>query len=146
MIEVRVSADPFDAGVELDRLAQSGVGGIASFIGVVRGNGALTSLTLDHYPAMTEKALRALAEAAEARWDLAGATVIHRVGTMVPGDRIVFVGTASPHRAAALESCAFLIDRLKTEAPFWKRETFADGRANWVEAREADAAAASRWG
>jgi molybdopterin synthase catalytic subunit len=145
MIEVRVSADPFDAGVELDRLAVAGVGGIASFIGIVRGDGGLTSMTLDHYPAMTEKALWTLAETALARWDLTGVTIVHRVGTMVPGDRIVFVGTASAHRAAALESCAFLIDRLKTEAPFWKRETFVDGRANWVEAREADAAAATRW-
>ena len=145
MIEVRVSADPFDAGVELDRLAVASVGGIASFIGIVRGDGGLTSMTLDHYPAMTEKALWTLAETALARWDLTGVTIVHRVGTMVPGDRIVFVGTASAHRAAALESCAFLIDRLKTEAPFWKRETFVDGRANWVEAREADAAAATRW-
>jgi molybdopterin synthase catalytic subunit len=145
MIDVRVSDEPFDAGAELDRLAVAGVGGIASFIGVVRGDGGLTTLNLDHYPAMTERALRALAETAEARWDLAAVTLIHRVGVMVPGDRIVFVGTASAHRAAALESCAFLIDRLKTEAPFWKREMFADGRAEWVEARETDQTAATRW-
>jgi molybdopterin synthase catalytic subunit len=145
MIEVRVASDSFDAGVEIDRLAAAGVGGIASFIGVVRGDGGLASLTLDHYPAMTERALQVLAETAKARWDLAGVTVVHRVGTMVPGDRIVFVGTASAHRAAALESCAFLIDRLKTEAPFWKREVFADGRTEWVEARATDQEAATRW-
>jgi molybdopterin synthase catalytic subunit len=145
MIEVRVASDSFDAGVEIDLLAAAGVGGIASFIGVVRGDGGLASLTLDHYPAMTERALQVLAETAKARWDLAGVTVVHRVGTMVPGDRVVFVGTASAHRAAALESCAFLIDRLKTEAPFWKREVFADGRAEWVEARATDQEAATRW-
>ncbi len=145
MIDVRVVVEPFDAGAEIDRLARAGVGGIASFIGIVRGDGGLTSLTLDHYPAMTQKALQVLAETAVARWELSAITLIHRVGMMVPGDRIVFVATASAHRAAALESCAFLIDRLKTEAPFWKRETFADGRAAWVEAREADEAAATRW-
>jgi molybdopterin synthase catalytic subunit len=146
MIDVRVVAEPFDAGEELDRLASAGVGGIASFIGIVRGDGGLASLTLDHYPAMTERALRGLAAAAQERWDLAAVILIHRVGTMMPGDRIVFVGTASAHRAEALESCAFLIDRLKTEAPFWKRETFADGIEKWVEAREIDQAAATRWG
>jgi molybdopterin synthase catalytic subunit len=146
MIDVRVSPDPFDAGVEIDRLALAGVGGIASFIGVVRGDGGLESLTLDHYPAMTQAALQALAEGAKARWDLAAVIIVHRVGTMVPSDRIVFVGTASAHRAAALESCAFLIDRLKTDAPFWKREVFADGRAAWVDARAGDNAAAARWG
>jgi molybdopterin synthase catalytic subunit len=145
MIDVRVSADPFDAGVEIDRLARAGVGGIASFIGVVRGDGGLASLTLDHYPVMTHKALQVLAEQAAARWDLSAVTLIHRVGTMVPGNRIVFVGTASAHRAAALESCAYLIDRLKTDAPFWKRETFDDGRAAWVEARASDDDAAARW-
>jgi molybdopterin synthase catalytic subunit len=146
MIDVRVAPDPFDAGAEMERLAQAGVGGIASFIGVVRGEGGLTALTLDHYPAMTQMALKALAESAQVRWDLTAITLIHRVGSMVPGERIVFVGTASAHRAAALESCAFLIDRLKTEAPFWKRETFEDGRVEWVEGRASDDAAAARWG
>jgi molybdopterin synthase catalytic subunit len=146
MIEVRVRESDFDVGVESERLIGAGVGGIATFIGVVRGDGGLVSLTLDHYPAMTERALRALAEQAKARWDLAAVRIIHRVGTLHPGDRIVFVGTASAHRAAALEACAYLIDRLKTDAPFWKRETFADGRANWVEGRVADDTAAARWG
>lgn len=146
MITVRVSNSDFDVGVETDGLMRAGVGGIASFIGVVRGDGGLVSLTLDHYPAMTERALQALADAAFARWPLSAVTIIHRVGTMAPGDRIVFVGTASAHRAAALDATAFLIDRLKTDAPFWKRETFDDGRANWVEAREIDAESAARWG
>ena len=112
---------------------------------MLRGDGGLVSLTLDHYPAMTERALRALAGQATTRWRLAAVTIIHRVGTLHPSDRIVFVGAASAHRAAALEACAYVIDRLKTDAPFWKRETFADGRANWVAARETDDNAAARW-
>ena len=145
MIDVRVQEADFDVGVESNRLIAQGVGGIATFIGVVRGDGGLASLSLDHYPAMTERALQALAGQAVARWGLSAVTIIHRVGTMHPGERIVFVGTASEHRAAALEACAYLIDRLKTDAPFWKCETFADGRADWVEARETDETAAARW-
>ena len=145
MIEIRVGAADFDIGAELSLLARAGVGGIASFVGIVRGDGDLVSLTLEHYPVMTERALRALGEEAATRWALHGVTIIHRVGTMVPGDRIVFVGTAAAHRAAALEACAFVIDRLKTDAPFWKQERFADGRSAWVEARGADDVAASRW-
>lgn len=144
MIDARVSSGDFDAGAELDRLGE-GAGAVASFIGLVRGDGGLTELFLDHYPAMTEPALRALAEAAAERWRLVGVTLIHRVGSLRPGDRIVFVGTASAHRAEALEACAYLIDRLKTDAPFWKRERFGDD-ARWVDAREADDAAAARWG
>ena len=146
MIEVHIQESDFDVGVETERLMADGVGGIASFIGTVRGDGGLVSLTLDHYPAMTSQALQSLAQTAQARWQLSSVTIIHRVGTMLPGERIVFVGTASAHRAAALEACAFLIDRLKTDAPFWKREIFADGRSHWVEAREIDDASAARWG
>jgi molybdopterin synthase catalytic subunit len=145
MIIVRVGEGDFDVGTETDRLSGVGVGGIASFIGVVRGGDGLVSLTLDHYPAMTERALRALAEEAKARWELVAVTIIHRVGTMAPGARIVFVGAAAAHRAAALESCSFLIDKLKTDAPFWKREVFSDGRVGWVDARETDSASAARW-
>jgi molybdopterin synthase catalytic subunit len=145
MIFVRVSEPDFDVGVETNRLIGQGVGGIATFIGVVRSDGGLLSLTLDHYPAMTERALQALAEQAAARWDLSAVTIIHRAGTLHPGNRIVFVGTASVHRAAALEACTYLIDRLKTDAPFWKRETFVDGRANWVDVRETDSEASARW-
>ena len=145
MIEVRVIEADFDIGGESDRLIADGIGGIAAFVGIVRGGGGLVSLTLDHYPAMTERVLRALADQAAARWAVDAITIIHRVGTLYPGERIVFVGTASPHRGAALEACAYLIDRLKIDAPFWKRETFADGRAGWVEARQDDAGAAARW-
>jgi molybdopterin synthase catalytic subunit len=145
MIAVRVGPESFDAGVEIRKLAGEGVGGIASFVGIVRGEGGLVSLTLEYYPAMTQAALEGLAAEAVARWSLTRAIVVHRVGQMVPGEQIVFVGTASPHRAAALEACAYVIDRLKTDAPFWKRERFADGRDSWVDAREADSAAAARW-
>jgi molybdopterin synthase catalytic subunit len=86
-----------------------------------------------------------LADQAAARWQLGGLIIIHRVGRLIPGERIVLVATASPHRAAALEACAFLIDRLKTDAPFWKKECFADGEERWVDARESDSAAAERW-
>lgn len=145
MIDVRVTGDVFDAGAETERLGGDGIGAIATFIGIVRGGGGLTSLTLDHYPAMTENALRKLAVEAADRWALGDVVLVHRVGTMSPGDRIVFVGTSSPHRGAALEACAFLIDALKTRAPFWKREVFDDGRSNWVEAKETDDQAAARW-
>ncbi len=145
---IRVVVDPavIDVAQELVALEIEGAGAIASFTGLVRGDGGLVSLTLEHYPEMTEAALKALAEQAAVRWPLARVTIIHRTGLMTPGERIVFVGTASAHRAAALDSCTFLIDALKTQAPFWKRECFADGRDHWVEARESDDAAAARWG
>jgi molybdopterin synthase catalytic subunit len=146
VITVRVSPDPFDTGAEIAALARDGMGAVASFTGIVRGDGGLVALTLEHYPAMTEAALRALAGGAAARWSLGGITLHHRVGRLVPGDPIVLVACASAHRADALEACAFLIDRLKTEAPFWKRESFADGHEVWVEARTSDDTAAARWG
>ncbi len=145
MITVNVATAPFDAGAEIASLGRDGMGAVASFVGIVRGDGGLTALTLEHYPAMTEAALRALAETAVQRWALGGVTVYHRVGRLVPGDPIVLVACASAHRKDALEACAFLIDRLKTDAPFWKRETFADGREVWVEARTSDDEAAARW-
>jgi molybdopterin synthase catalytic subunit len=145
MISVQVQQESFDVGAELAALEARGGGAVASFTGLVRGDGGLTRLTLEHYPGMTQAALEALAHDAQARWPLRGVTIIHRVGPMVPGERIVFVGCASAHRAAALEACAFLIDRLKTDAPFWKKESFADGREQWVEARASDDAAAARW-
>ena len=144
MIHSGVSDRPIDVGAELAKIEALGCGGIASFLGLVRGDGGLSELHLDHYPGMTENALAALAEGAAARWSLSGVVLIHRVGPMVPGDRIVLVATGARHRQAALEACAFLIDRLKTDAPFWKRERFGD-RAGWVEAREADGDAAARW-
>lgn len=145
MIRVCVQREGFDVGPELGLLEALGSGAVASFTGLVRGDGGLSALTLEHYPGMTEAVLRALAETATSRWALHGATIIHRVGAMAAGERIVFVGTASPHRAAALEACSFLIDRLKTEAPFWKQERFADGRSLWVEPRASDDDAAARW-
>lgn len=142
---IRVQEAPFDPAELVLPLESLGGGAVATFTGLVRGDGGLVELRLDHYPGMTEAALGDLAEAAEARWSLAGVTIVHRVGPMAPGARIVFVGTVSRHRAAALEACAFLIDTLKTHAPFWKHERFADGTARWVEARTADDAMAARW-
>jgi molybdopterin synthase catalytic subunit len=142
---IKVQTETIDVGAELTRLEAFGGGAVASFTGLVRGDGGLSELTLEHYPGMTESALQGLADAALSRWALESVTIIHRVGPMVPGERIVFVGTASPHRAAALEACAFLIDRLKTDAPFWKQERFVDGRALWVEPRASDDTAAARW-
>lgn len=146
MISISVSAAAFDTAAAIGALGSDGIGAVASFTGFVRGDGGLTALTLEHYPAMTEAALRTLADQAAARWLLGGVVIHHRVGRLVPRDPIVLVACASPHRADALSACAFLIDRLKTDAPFWKRESFADGREIWVEARSSDDAAAARWG
>lgn len=145
MIRVRVQREDFDSGAELVALEALGGGAVASFTGVVRGDGGLKAMTLEHYPAMTEKALAGIAAEAERRWPLAGGTVIHRFGRLEPGERIVLVAIASAHRAAALEACAFLIDWLKVKAPFWKREEFEGGAARWVEARYEDDAAAEAW-
>lgn len=145
MIEVRVQAEDFDPGVEIARLhaGRDDIGAVASFVGLVRG-GEVAAMTLEHYPGMTERQLRAVADEAAARWPLQALIVVHRHGRLVPGDRIVLVAAASPHRAAAFEACAFLMDWLKTQAPFWKREETADG-SRWVEAQADDDAAAARW-
>jgi len=139
----------FDAGAELRRLAGPGAGGIGSFIGIVRSDPSaerrVTALTLEHYPGMTERALATIAAEAESRWNLIGCTIIHRFGRLLPGENIVFVGAASPHREAALAAAAFLIDWLKTKAPFWKHEAYDDGGAEWVAARAADERAADSW-
>ena len=144
MIRVLVTDAAIDVAAELDALEHAGGGAVASFTGLVRDDGGVEELSLEQYPGATEKALRDLAAEAVQRWSLAAATVIHRVGAMKPGERIVFVGTASAHRAAALEACAFLIDRLKTDAPFWKRETRGQD-ARWVGERDSDRDAADRW-
>jgi molybdopterin synthase catalytic subunit len=144
MIRVSVDSAPIELAVEVAALEERGAGGVATFTGVVRGDDGITALELEHYPGMTEQALIALAEDATERWSLLGVTMVHRIGVMVPGERIVFVGTAAHHRREALEACAYLIDRLKTDAPFWKRERLGDN-ARWVEARDSDAAAAERW-
>jgi molybdopterin synthase catalytic subunit len=144
-----VQAQPFDLGAELASLVtgRTDIGGVGSFIGVVRDDPArpLKSLTLEHYPGMTEAAMTQIAEEACRRWSLLGCTVVHRVGRLELGAGIVLVLTAAAHRGAALESTTFLIDWLKTRAPFWKREEFADGQTRWVEARETDDEAAARW-
>jgi len=150
MARIAVQEAPLDAGAEIARLGggRTDVGGIGLFLGAVRDTSAgrpIASMTLEHYPGMTERALAAIAAEAETRWPLLGCTVIHRVGRLLPGEPIVLVGTASAHRQAALEACAFLIDWLKTKAPFWKREEFRDGTTEWVASRSEDEAAAARW-
>ena len=143
MIRTAVQTDDFDPGAELAALGPHGA--VASFIGHVRPDDGVETLFLEHHPAMTQTALEALAASAMQRWPLAAVTLIHRVGALVAGDRIVLVATASPHRAAALDSCAFLIDRLKTDVPLWKKEALADGSQRWVEPRDGDAARAEGW-
>lgn len=144
MIRVRVSKDPIDLAAELTNLEAPRTGGVATFTGLVRADDGVELLELEHYPGATEAVLTGLVEEARDRWSLIAAIVTHRVGPLRPGERIVFVGTAAAHRAAALDACAFLIDRLKTNAPFWKRET-RGGTSCWVEARDGDMAAAERW-
>ena len=151
MATVRVQTADFDVGAEFTALTaeHTDIGGIGCFVGTVRANPSgplLEALTLEHYPVMTERAISGIVDEAGRRWPLLGCTVIHRVGRMVPGENIVLVLTASAHRQAALEATAFLIDWLKTKAPFWKQESFVDGSAIWVDARETDDAAAARWG
>ena len=146
---IQVQAAPFDAGVAMAALlaGRTDVGGIGCFVGVVRDDPArpLRHLMLEHYPGMTEAAMAGIAAEAGRRWSLLGCTLVHRVGALPPGAGIVLVLTAAAHRGAALDAAAFLIDWLKTRAPFWKHERFADGTAQWVEARDADDAAAARW-
>ncbi|MGC4250528.1 MAG: molybdenum cofactor biosynthesis protein MoaE [Sphingobium sp.] len=145
MRRIAIQTGDFDAAAELAALEALGGGGVASFTGIVRGEGGLAALELEYYPAMTLPQVERIVDEAMTRWPLLGLSVIHRVGRLEPGARIVFVGTASRHRAAALESCAFLIDWLKSHAPFWKKEHFADGAARWVEARVEDEAKARGW-
>ena len=149
MARVRVQTQDFDVGAELAALTQgrNDVGAVASFVGLVRDSNdghAIRGMTLEHYPGMTEKALEDICAQARARWDILDTVVIHRVGPLVPGDRIVLVGVASGHRGEAFAACEFIMDYLKTRAPFWKREDTPEG-ARWVEARESDDAAAERW-
>jgi len=147
MSRISVQEAVFDLAAESAALSagRDDVGGIASFVGICRADDGIAAMVLEHYPGMTEKALAGIAAEAERRWPLTGCTIIHRVGRLEPGAPIVLVLTASAHRSAALESCAFLIDWLKTGAPFWKREEFADGTTRWVEARSEDEAATRRW-
>jgi molybdopterin synthase catalytic subunit len=146
---VRVQTEDFDVGAEIARLraAQPGVGAVAAFVGVVRdlneGDG-VARMTLEHYPGMTERALGQIEQRARSRWDLAEVLVIHRVGELQPTDQIVLVVVTSRHRGEAFAACEFVMDYLKTEAPFWKKERTPEGE-RWVDARESDDAARSRW-
>jgi molybdopterin synthase catalytic subunit len=143
---IRIQQEDFDLNDEIEALTdgRTDIGGVASFVGVVRGDDNLVSLTLEHYPGMTEREIASHFEEAAKRWPLLGVTVIHRVGTLKPGERIVLVVTASSHRGAAFEACEFLMDYLKTRAPFWKHED-RGGEGTWVDARASDDEAAKRW-
>jgi molybdopterin synthase catalytic subunit len=148
-VTVRVQEADFDVGAELAalRAGDARIGALASFVGLVRdinhGTG-VAEMTLEHYPGMTEKALAAIVDEARSRWDIYNALVVHRVGRLQPCDQIVLVAVTSAHRGAAFAACEFIMDYLKTRAPFWKREETADG-ARWVDARDSDDTAAARW-
>ena len=149
-MSVRVQREDFDIGAETRALtaARSDIGAVVTFTGVVRAGGAgasLASMTLEHYPGMTEKELERVEQEATVRWPLQATLIIHRVGTLRPGDNIVLVVTASAHRGDAFAAAEFLMDYLKTRAPFWKSEIAADGTKRWVESRESDDQAAERW-
>lgn len=144
---ISVQHEDFDVGHEIDLLSKDAgeVGAVASFVGLVRDDGkTLSSMTLEHYPGMTEKALAEIANQANQRWSLLGVRVIHRIGRLMPGDRIVLVVVSSKHRGDAFAACEFIMDYLKTQAPFWKKEETPDG-GRWVDARESDGEAAGRW-
>jgi molybdopterin synthase catalytic subunit len=148
-MKILVQSAAFDLGAEVDamRRRRTDVGAIASFVGLARdtndGSG-VAAMTLEHYPGMTEKLLARLVDTACARWPLLDVTVIHRVGRLLPGDPIVLVVVASRHRAEAFAACEFIMDYLKTQAPFWKKEETPEGE-RWVDARASDDAAAARW-
>jgi molybdopterin synthase catalytic subunit len=145
---IRVQEQPFDVGAELAALTagRTDIGALASFVGLVRdmADEPVAAMTLEHYPGMTETKLAEIEAEAQARWPLQASLIVHRYGRMLPGEPIVLVAAASAHRAAALEACAFLIDWLKTRAPFWKLEETGE-ESRWVEARRADGEAAARW-
>ncbi|OIQ35004.1 MAG: molybdenum cofactor biosynthesis protein MoaE [Roseobacter sp. MedPE-SWchi] len=148
-MQVRVQQEGFDLGAESDGFAArvSGAGAIVTFTGVVRDAdaGGLVAMEIEHYPAMTQKALEAIAAEARARWSLADTLVIHRYGRLAPGERIMMVATAARHRKHAFEAAEYLMDYLKSRAPFWKKEILTDGRAGWVDAKADDEDALSRW-
>jgi len=149
-VAVRVQAEDFDVGQETSVLTagRTDIGAIVTFTGTVRGEAKgrrIASMTLEHYPGMTEVELERVEAEAHARWPLDASLIIHRYGELRPGDNIVLVITASRHRHAAFEAAAFLMDYLKSRAPFWKKETAPDGTGHWVDAREADETALARW-
>jgi len=147
---IRIQAEPFDASAETGLLTKGrgDIGAVVAFTGLCRDEGGrLTALELEHYPGMAEAEIGRIAAQAESRWPLLGLTVIHRFGRIAPGEEIVLVLAASAHRQAAFEAASFLMDYLKTQAPFWKREHLKDGTVGaWVEAKEADDRATQRWG
>ena len=147
---VRLAAAPFDPAAEIAAVSDgdTGAGGVVSFVGRMRDRNQgddVVAMTLEHYPGMTEKALRGIVDEARSRWPVRAVRVVHRVGEVVPPDPIVVVAVAAAHRGEAFRACEFIIDYLKTRAPFWKRERLADGSQRWVDARESDAAAAREW-
>ena len=146
MSEIRIQRQDFDPGAELAALndGKGGTGAVASFIGLVRGDDGLIAMTLDHYPGMCESEIAAHVAEARKRWPILALRIVHRVGRLTPGERIVFVGVASSHRHAAFHAAEFLMDYLKTRAPFWKLEERPSG-ANWVEARSEDDESIKRW-
>ena len=146
---VRVQREDFDVGAEIKLLTagRTDIGAIVTFTGTVRGGDkTIASMTLEHYPGMTEAELERVEAEARRRWPLQASLIVHRYGELRPGENIVLVVTASPHRQAAFQSAEFLMDYLKTRAPFWKKEAGADGKGDWVDARESDDAATARWG
>ena len=147
---VSVRCADFDLSTEVDALRahDGGIGAVVAFVGTVRERSEgrpITAMELEHYPGMTEAAIEAMIDAAQQRFDIRAARVVHRVGPLAPNDRIVLVAVASAHRGQAFQACEFLMDYLKTQAPFWKKETTAEG-ARWVDARAGDDAALERWG
>ncbi len=147
MARIAVQTGPFDLAAEVAALEGPGVGAVVTFTGLVRNQSALgevTAIELEHYPAMTTRSLEAIALEAQQRWPLLGATLIHRIGYLAAGEPIVLVAVASKHREAAFQAASFLMDFLKTRAPFWKKE-WVGGQAHWVEAKTTDVAAADRW-
>lgn len=147
--DVSVQEQDFDvADLQRDLLEAAGqVGAVATFTGLVRGNNEqrhIAVMELEHYPAMTERSIQKIVDEARQRWNLLGVRVVHRVGRLRPGDQIVYVGVSGTHRGEAFQACEFIMDYLKTRAPFWKKETHAGGE-HWVESRESDALAAQRW-
>ncbi len=149
MISVHVQTEAFDVAAEMAKLraGRTDIGALVTFTGLVRDTSdgtRISAMTLEHYPAMTEKQLRAIADTAWSRWPLLGGTIIHRYGTLMPADEIVLVATASAHREAAFQSAMFLMDWLKTKAPFWKKEGISEA-ARWVDAKAADDMAADKW-
>jgi len=155
MLKVSVQIEAFDVAQEQTQLtsADGTIGAVASFVGLVRDTNTVgqsdkkdvSTLTLEHYPGMTEQVLTDLANAALKRWSLNGITIIHRIGELKPTDPIVLVMTSSKHRGDAFDSCQYVMDRLKTDVPFWKKEVLPDGSSRWVDSRECDTKAAERW-